>query len=216
MNKAINIARFFVTLSVQNGTYKVHGEDMNRMIMSVLRGFGYDKDGMQGKRVKLKDGSYKYYVELHKHGQTLIIDPDIDEGFCYDKHPWTDEFKGRGRDPIEKVDDSGSLNIEVFLRALLPLPKVAVSSNRDDPFLIGFRTKDLRAELKRLGMLATYDQIDSFMKHIEGSAVMKGTVKGYTLDTGHTVYEWHLQRLTIGDYINSLNQKYVIKTQATG
>ncbi|EFG3743483.1 hypothetical protein BOU83_005235, partial [Escherichia coli] len=107
MNKAINIAKFFQHLGELNKESDVHGEEMNRMISTVLRGFGYDKDSITCKRTKLVDESYLYYVELRIGKDVMIIDPKLEGAHCFGAHPRASEFKGRGRNRIQKLDDAG-------------------------------------------------------------------------------------------------------------
>ena len=215
MNKAINIAKFFQHLGELNKESDVHGEEMNRMISTVLRGFGYDKDSITCKRTKLVDESYLYYVELRTGKDVMIIDPKLEGAHRFGAHPRASEFKGRGRNRIQKLDDAGDLNVAMFLREFLALPKVASSTGRDDPCKIGFRTKDLRNALRKKGFVPSYDNVAALMASMEEAEAMD-KVRGYFLNTGYTMYEWHTKGLTVADFIYSLEQKYVRNMQATG
>lgn len=63
--------------------------------------------------------------------------------------------------------------------------------------------------------MPSYDNVAALMASMEEAEAMD-KVRGYFLNTGYTMYEWHTKGLTVADFIYSLEQKYVRNMQATG
>jgi len=170
---------------------------------------------------KLKDGQSHTFVKVHE----CVIDVTNDIApfsATEDEYPLTSQMKGRGRDPKAiDVDGDGNaeLTITTFIQALLTSPKTPSGRFREDAQQFNIKLKDIRYQLKRLGVAAKYDTIRAFIDQhlsdeLEFDEVQK--LQCVILKTGMTTGQWNEERHTVTELIDTMFNKYVKKMQATG
>lgn len=198
-------------------------DEIAKVAAAVLRSIGIHKDSIESTRRKLKAGGYRYFLIVDGR---WFVDPTYgDEGTgVYDgEHPMSEDFKNRGREPVIKerkaVSADEPLTCDHIIKAVTYIPKIPTSKHRDDAQFFWFKLKDLRQQLKKLGILASYDTIQGVIETYMGDSFQENVingVKGYNIDTKGTLGDWMTSGRTITDLLDYLHTVYVKNQKATG